>query len=231
MTQWLGYQATKRTLVSTLSGKVLEIGPGKGANLPLLPATVDWTGLEPHDRTRRALTRAAAAGAAGAAAPKKPPVDSASSPAAGAAPADSSGAFAFPSHAGGTGAAGAGGMRQVIAGRAEAIPLPAASFDAVLSTAVLCSVDDLAEALAEIRRVLKPGGRLVFLEHVAAPPGSALLRMQRLIAPINRIVDRGCDPGRDIAPAIHAAFTDVDLNHYTASGLLKIPFIGGTARP
>ncbi|MEV8376260.1 class I SAM-dependent methyltransferase [Kribbella sp. NPDC056861] len=185
MNEWPGYQACKRTLISTLSGKVLEIGAGKGANLALLPADVAWTGLEPHARTRRALTRAAAAGR----------------------------------------------EHQVVAGRAEAIPLPSASFDAVLSTAVLCSVDDLTEALAEIRRVLKPGGRLVFLEHVAAPPGSALLRMQRLIAPINRIVDRGCDPSRDIAPAIHAAFSDVALDRYTAPGLLKIPFIGGTARP
>jgi SAM-dependent methyltransferase len=182
--QWIGYQATKRTLLATLTGDVLEIGAGKGTNLPLLPPGINWTGLEPHPRTRQALTRAAAAG---------------------------------------------GGGRRVLAGRAEAIPLPSASVDVVLSTAVLCSVDDLDVVLAEIRRVLRPGGRFIFLEHVAAPPGSALRRLQRMVAPITRVVDRGCDPGRDIAPAIEAAFTATDLAHYTAPGLLKIPFIAGTA--
>jgi ubiquinone/menaquinone biosynthesis C-methylase UbiE len=118
----------------------------------------------------------------------------------------------------------------VLAGRAEEIPLPSASVDAVLSTAVLCSVNDLSAVLAEIRRVLRPGGRFVFLEHVAAPQGSALRRMQRMIAPITRVVDRGCDPSRDLAPAIEAAFASVDLAHYTVPGLLKIPFIAGTAR-
>jgi hypothetical protein len=50
-----------------------------------------------------------------------------------------------------------------------------------------------------------------------------------MVAPITRVVDRGCDPSRDIAPAIEAAFPSVDLTHYTAPGLLKIPFIAGTA--
>jgi SAM-dependent methyltransferase len=186
VTQWPGYQATKRTLIATLSGQVLEIGAGKGANLALLPRGVDWTGLEPHTRTRRALTHAAEA--------------------------------ARPS-----------GGRQVLAGRAEEIPLPSASVDEVLSTAVLCSVDDVGAVLAEIRRVLRPGGRFVFLEHVAAPRGSGLLRLQRMIAPITRVIDRGCDPSRDLAPAIESSFGSVDLHHYTAPGLLKIPFIAGSA--
>lgn len=117
----------------------------------------------------------------------------------------------------------------MLAARAEQIPLPSASVDAVLSTAVLCSVDNLTAVLTEIHRVLRPGGRFVFLEHVAAPPGSGLRRLQRMVAPITRVADRGCDPSRDIAPAIEAAFTSVDLTHYTAPGLLKIPFIAGTA--
>ncbi|WBQ08087.1 class I SAM-dependent methyltransferase [Kribbella sp. CA-293567] len=189
MTQWPGYQATKRTLISTLSGTVLEIGAGRGANLPLLPACLDWTGLEPHARTRRALTKAA----------ERSQHEST-------------------------------GGRQVLAGRAEEIPLPTASIDVVLSTAVLCSVDDVGAVLTEIRRVLRPGGRFVFLEHVAAPRESGLFRLQRAIAPITRVVDRGCDPSRDLAPAIAAAFSEVHLDRHTASGLLKISFIAGTAR-
>nr|WP_258096782.1 class I SAM-dependent methyltransferase [Salinibacter sp. 10B] len=47
--------------------------------------------------------------------------------------------------------------------------LPTASADIVISTLVLCSVPDLEETLAELRRILKPGGRLLFIEHVAAP--------------------------------------------------------------
>ena len=57
----------------------------------------------------------------------------------------------------------------------DALPYPDASFDAVVSTLVLCSVPDVARTLAEIRRVLKPGGALFFLEHVAAEE-----RLQRL---------------------------------------------------
>ncbi|GAA0929896.1 class I SAM-dependent methyltransferase [Kribbella koreensis] len=186
MTTWPGYQPLKRTLLATLTGQVLEIGAGKGANLPLLPPAIDWIGLEPNPRARRTLTQAVAA-------------------------------------APGTGA------RRVLDAHAESIPLPSASIDVVLSTAVLCSVDNVSAVLAEIGRVLRPGGRFVFLEHVAAPPGSALRRVQRMIAPISRVVDRGCDPGRDLAPEIEAAFADVDLTHYTAPGLLKIPFIAGTA--
>jgi SAM-dependent methyltransferase len=57
-------------------------------------------------------------------------------------------------------------------GYTEALPAPDQSMDAVVSTLVLCSVHDLDASLAEIRRVLKPGGKYVFLEHVAAPAGS-----------------------------------------------------------
>ncbi|MEV6416059.1 class I SAM-dependent methyltransferase [Kribbella sp. NPDC051718] len=186
MTTWPGYQSLKRSLLATLTGQVLEIGAGNGANLPLLPPAIDWTGLEPHPRARRALSQAATA---------------------------------------------APGPRRILDAHAEAIPLPSASIDVVLSTAVLCSVDNLSAVLSEVHRVLRPGGRFVFMEHVAAPPGSAFRRMQRMIAPITRVVDRGCDPSRDLAPEIEAAFADVDLTRYTASGLFKIPFIAGTAYP
>ncbi len=60
----------------------------------------------------------------------------------------------------------------VLLGQAEAIPLPEGSVEAVVATLVLCSVEDPRRALAEILRVLKPGGRFVFLEHVAAPQGT-----------------------------------------------------------
>jgi ubiquinone/menaquinone biosynthesis C-methylase UbiE len=57
----------------------------------------------------------------------------------------------------------------------DALPFEDASFDTVVSTLVLCSVPDVATALAEVRRVLRPGGRLLFLEHVAADDRPARL--------------------------------------------------------
>ncbi|WP_112238151.1 class I SAM-dependent methyltransferase [Kribbella monticola] len=120
--------------------------------------------------------------------------------------------------------------RQVLAAPAERIPLPEASVDGVLSTVVLCSVSDLGAALAEVRRVLRPGGRFVFFEHVAAPPGTWTYRLQRLAAPFSRTFDKGCDPTRDIGTAIRSAgFATVDLDRYIRPGPLQVPFIAGVA--
>ena len=62
---------------------------------------------------------------------------------------------------------------------AEALDLADQSADAVISTAVLCSVDDQGKALQEISRVLRPGGRFIFVEHVAAERGTVLRGIQR----------------------------------------------------
>lgn len=93
----------------------------------------------------------------------------------------------------------------VLDGVADALPLEDASCDAAVACLVLCSVPDQASALAELRRVLKPGGELRFYEHVRAPDGR-LLRIQRA-------VDRtvwphlfgGCHTARDTVAAIEAA--------------------------
>jgi SAM-dependent methyltransferase len=93
---------------------------------------------------------------------------------------------------------------------AEQLPAEDGSVDAVVSTLVLCSVSDPAKVLQEIRRVLKPGGRLVFLEHVAAPQGTRLRKLQRAIRPLwTRLAD-GCHPDRETGPLIeHAGFKEV----------------------
>lgn len=120
---------------------------------------------------------------------------------------------------------------KVLPAPAEEIPLPGASVDAVLSTVVLCSVADLEAALAEVQRVLRPGGRFVFFEHVAAPRGSWRYRLQRVAAPVTRTFDKGCNPARDIGTAIQlAGFASVDLHRYVRPGPLRIPFISGTAQ-
>lgn len=92
---------------------------------------------------------------------------------------------------------------EVVDGRAEALPFPDESFAAVVSTLCLCSVDDQARVLDEVRRVLRPGGRLALLEHVR---GEGLLgRAQDLLAPLHRLLLGGCSPNRRTADAVRAA--------------------------
>jgi SAM-dependent methyltransferase len=103
---------------------------------------------------------------------------------------------------------------------AEATGLPASSVDAVVCTLVLCTVPDPAAALAEVRRILRPGGRLVLVEHVAAPAGSALARLQRVVRGPWRWAFEGCDLTRDTGELLAAAgFAAVDLDRYRVRSL------------
>ena len=89
-------------------------------------------------------------------------------------------------------------------GSAEALPFEAGSFDCVVCTFTLCSVRDPARALAEARRVLRPGGRLLYCEHGLSPePGVA--RWQRRIEPIWKRIAGGCHLTRSVTTAIEAA--------------------------
>ena len=82
---------------------------------------------------------------------------------------------------------------------AATIPLDDAAVDTVLVTYTLCSIPALQQALSEMRRVLKPGGRLLFSEHGAAPdPG--VLKWQRRLTPLWKRIAGGCHLDRD-APA------------------------------
>ncbi|HEY2709339.1 MAG TPA: class I SAM-dependent methyltransferase [Caulobacteraceae bacterium] len=89
-------------------------------------------------------------------------------------------------------------------GRAEALPFDAGDFDTVVCTFTLCSVQNPAAALAEARRVLKPGGRLIFCEHGLAPDAE-VVRWQRRIEPIWKHIAGGCHLTRPVAAAIEAA--------------------------
>jgi ubiquinone/menaquinone biosynthesis C-methylase UbiE len=96
--------------------------------------------------------------------------------------------------------------------RAESIPLPDHSVDAVVGTYVLCSVDDPAAALAEVRRVLVPGGRVIFVDHVVAPPGTLKRVVQRIATPISKRVCHGCHWDRDTERAlVDAGFVGGDI--------------------
>jgi ubiquinone/menaquinone biosynthesis C-methylase UbiE len=116
---------------------------------------------------------------------------------------------------------------------AERTDLPDHSVDSVISSLVLCSVTDPSGVLAEIRRILRPGGTYRFLEHVAAPDGTPTRALQRLLRRPWSWTFEGCSCERDLARAIRAAgFATVAIEPYRLHTPL-IPFntqIAGTAR-
>jgi len=89
-------------------------------------------------------------------------------------------------------------------GTAEALPFDNASFDCVVCTFTLCSVQTPATALSEARRVLKPGGRFLYCEHGLAPD-AGVAKWQRRIEPVWKRIAGGCHLTRPITTAIAAA--------------------------
>lgn len=123
---------------------------------------------------------------------------------------------------------------EVQAGTAERLPLGDASCDVAVASLMLCSVSDPAEALAELRRVLRPGGELRFYEHV--------LSAQPWLARVQRIAQRtvwpmlcgGCHPARDTGAAIAQAGFVIERHEtflFSMSPLQPaVPFIVGISR-
>ena len=89
-------------------------------------------------------------------------------------------------------------------GIGEALPFDDASFDTVLITFTLCSVDDQQQVLSEMRRVLRPGGKALFLEHGAAPDAS-VQKWQRRIEPLWKRIGGNCHLTRDVTGAYETA--------------------------
>ena len=110
-------------------------------------------------------------------------------------------------------------VRQVPAERTD---LPDESTDVVVSSLVLCTVGDVDQVLAEVRRVLRPGGRFVFMEHVAAADGTALRRLQRWVRAPWAWCFEGCSCERDLGRALRSAgFESVEVEDYR----LRSPFL------
>jgi ubiquinone/menaquinone biosynthesis C-methylase UbiE len=148
----------RRQLLAGLTGRVIEVGAGSGANFPYYPGTVDEVvACEPEPYLRAQAAEAATHTAL--------PIT-------------------------------------VIDGVADVLPVPSESFDAAVVALVLCTVPDVPSALAEVRRVLKPGGELRFYEHVISDrPVTA--RLQQLAdATFWPRVAGGCHMSRDTAAAI-----------------------------
>ena len=103
---------------------------------------------------------------------------------------------------------------ELVQAPAEQLPLADAQFDTVVSTLVLCTVIDQARALRELRRVLKPGGRLLFIEHVRSDE-PRLASWQDRLNGVNRVVAYGCNCNRSTLDAIRAAgFTITSLERH-----------------
>ncbi|HEX6982465.1 MAG TPA: class I SAM-dependent methyltransferase [Balneolaceae bacterium] len=175
----------KRSLLLDVSGRVLEIGPGTGANLEYYPKDISLIGLEPSPFMQHYLKEKAKQ---------------------------------FKQEI------------EIITGTAENIPLSDDSVDAVVSTLVLCSVDNPDDTLSEIKRVLKPGGQFLFMEHVAAPEGTSLRKAQRWVEPLWKHMADGCHPDRETWEAIeNAGFDYVEIEHFRLSLPVVGPHIMGRA--
>ena len=167
-TEKAGLRAFRERLLAGLSGDVLEIGGGTGANLPWYgPAVTSLTLTEPQAPMLRRLERTVGEH--------------------------------YPS-------------ATVLRAPAEDLPFDDHTFDVVVATLVLCGVDDQPRALRELRRVLRPGGRLLFLEHVRAEDAGTA-RLQDRMNWLNRIVVC-CDCNRPTLDSIRAAgFTVTEVEH------------------
>jgi ubiquinone/menaquinone biosynthesis C-methylase UbiE len=156
-----GVAGLRRRLLEGVSGRVVEVGAGTGANFAHYPPEVTQVvAVEPEAVLRAEAERAAES-------------------------------LALPI--------------SVVDGVAAHLPAGDGEFDAAVAALVLCSVPDQATALAEMRRVLRPGGRLYFWEHVRAE-GEPLARVQRALdATLWPVLGGGCHLTRDTAAAIEAA--------------------------
>lgn len=124
------------------------------------------------------------------------------------------------------------GVEVVMAG-AEALPFPDGSFDTVVATLVFCTVPDVAASLAEVRRVLRPGGRLLYLEHVRAEPGSRLERWQNRLHGPWKAIACGCHCNRDFLAELRAQSFAVDEARHEAWRFMPPivrPVVIGSAR-
>jgi ubiquinone/menaquinone biosynthesis C-methylase UbiE len=177
--------AWKRRLLAPLSGAVVEIGPGAGANFPYYARGIRWIGIEPNPFMRVYLEQAA----------RQSGIDA--------------------------------DLRD---GSADHLDFADGSVDVVVSTLVFCSIGDVNAALGEIRRVLKPGGRFIFIEHVAAASETSTRRWQDRLAGFWGMLADGCQPNRETWRAIETAgFSEVQLEHFRVPLPIIGPHIAGVA--
>ncbi|MEL7208520.1 MAG: class I SAM-dependent methyltransferase [Actinomycetota bacterium] len=190
-TEEAGLRAWRRDLLADLTGQVVEVGAGTGANLGLYPPSVDRVLLtEPDPAMRSRLTRKAAL-------------------------------------------TGGHATLEVVDAPAHRLPPEDDTIDAVVVTLVLCSVRDPRRALAEFARVLRPGGRLVYLEHVDAYDEPKRQKWQRRVEPVWKRVAGNCHLTRRTESAIlDAGFETIEERREDMRSSLPLTArtVRGTAR-
>lgn len=128
--------------------------------------------------------------------------------------------------------AASGREGEVVEAPAERLPFADDTFDTAVSTLVLCTVTDLEAALAEVRRVLKPDGQLLFLEHVRWEDDPGRARWQDRLTPVWRRVGHGCHPNRRTLAAIETAglhVRTVEYGRFPKAISIVEPLIQGVA--
>ena len=177
----------KQALLGNLNHKVLEIGPGAGANLAYYSNKIDWIGIEPNPYMHPYLEKEA------------------------------------QKHA----------LSQIklLQGTAEDLPVEDESIDTVVTTYVLCSVKDLDRSLQEIKRILKPGGKFIFIEHVAGECGTWTRRVQDGIEPVWKIIFDNCHPNRETWKSLeNSGWEIVSYQQFQVSFPIVSPHIAGMVR-
>ena len=175
-TEKAGLRERRARLLESARGKVLEIGAGTGANLPLYGPHVEaLTVTEPEAPMARRLAKHLREQSKTA---------------------------------------------DLVEASAEHLPLPDGQFDTVVSTLVLCTVPDPLRALREVWRVLKPGGQLLFIEHVRSDDAK-LAKWQDRLNGFNRIVAHGCNCNRSTVDAIKQ--TGFTIRSLETGSLAKVP--------
>jgi len=160
---------------------VVELGPGTGHNLDLLPQDVEWVGVEPNEHMHPLLLEKARR---------------------------------------------LGREVELHLLEAQRLPFEDSSVDGVVSTLVLCSVPDVAAVLEEVRRVLRPGGRFVFWDHVRDPERPWMRGLQRALCPLHRFCADGCRTDRDVAGQVRDAdFASVDAQEFRVPKAAAPPWI------
>jgi ubiquinone/menaquinone biosynthesis C-methylase UbiE len=104
----------------------------------------------------------------------------------------------------------------------EALPMAAECFDSVVSTWTLCSIAQVEQALSEIWRVLRPGGRFFFIEHGLAADDPTLQRWQHRINPLQNLIGDGCNLNRDMAALVRQVFPNTVVDQFYMENMPKI---------
>ena len=103
----------------------------------------------------------------------------------------------------------------------EQLPMPDATFDTVVSTWTLCSIKNVEQAIAEIYRVLKPGGKFLFIEHGLSNEPKVQIWQHRL-NPIQQIIADGCHLNRNIKTLINHQFINLEIEEFYTPNKPKI---------